>query len=68
MTVHFNSALDKVSELQVALLSSYSPTHSSERIGDLDKHFMLLQGYFLFELGMDSLVEKLRERLDHVAR
>jgi len=25
------------------------------------------QGYFLYELGMDSLVEKLRERLDYVA-
>ena len=29
---------------------------------------MLVQGYFLYELGMDSLVEKLRERLDYVAR
>ena len=26
------------------------------------------QGYFLYELGMDLLVESLRQRLDKVAR
>ena len=31
-------------------------------------HRLYIQGYFLYELGMDLLVESLRHRLDQVAR